>query len=71
MALVPHTQRRGSGTALVGEAMEDAAGRGVPLRLSALVNNPARRLYERLGFRVVAVDYPRVRMEWLSRPEPG
>jgi hypothetical protein len=45
----------------------------VPLRLSVLVNNPARRLYGRLGFRVTAVDHPRVRMEWRAigtDPEP-
>jgi ribosomal protein S18 acetylase RimI-like enzyme len=64
IALVPSAQRRGIGTALVRAAMDDAAGRDVPLRLSVLVNNPARRLYGRLGFRVTAVDHPRVRMEW-------
>jgi ribosomal protein S18 acetylase RimI-like enzyme len=64
MAVVPHAQRRGIGTALVREVMEGAARRKVPLRLSVLVNNPARRLYERLGFHVVSVDHPRVRMEW-------
>lgn len=64
IALVPEAQRHGIGTALVRAAMDEAGVRGVPLRLSVLVNNPARRLYERLGFRVAAVEHPRVRMEW-------
>jgi ribosomal protein S18 acetylase RimI-like enzyme len=66
IALSPSARRRGIGTALVRAAMDVAARRGVPLRLSVLVNNPARRLYGRLGFRATAVDYPRVRMEWDS-----
>ena len=70
MALAPHARRRGIGTALVREAMEDAARRGVPLRLSVLFNNPARRLYERLGFRVVSIEQPRVRMEWRACSGP-
>jgi ribosomal protein S18 acetylase RimI-like enzyme len=64
IALVPSARRRGIGSALVCGAMDEAAGRDVPLRLSVLVNNPARRLYGRLGFRVTAADHPRVRMEW-------
>jgi ribosomal protein S18 acetylase RimI-like enzyme len=64
IALVPAAQGAGIGTALVSSVMREAAGRGVPLRLSVLVNNPARRIYERLGFRVVRVNHPRVRLEW-------
>jgi ribosomal protein S18 acetylase RimI-like enzyme len=64
VVIAPHAQRRGLGTALVRGVLADAARRGVPVRLSVLVNNPARRLYERLGFRVTQVDHPRVRMEW-------
>jgi ribosomal protein S18 acetylase RimI-like enzyme len=64
MALLPAAQNRGLGTRLVREVMDDAARRGLPVRLSVLTNNPARRLYERLGFRVIEVDEPRVRMEW-------
>ena len=64
IALLPAAQGAGVGTALVREVMAEAARRGLPVRLSVLVNNPSRRLYERLGFRVVRVDHPRVRMEW-------
>jgi ribosomal protein S18 acetylase RimI-like enzyme len=64
VALLPDSQNRGLGTRLVREVMDDAARRGLPVRLSVLANNPARRLYERLGFRVTEVVEPRIKMEW-------
>jgi ribosomal protein S18 acetylase RimI-like enzyme len=64
VALRPEAQGRGIGTALVRDLMGAAAGRGVPVRLSVLVNNPAQRLYQRLGFRVTRIEHPRVKMEW-------
>jgi ribosomal protein S18 acetylase RimI-like enzyme len=68
IALLSEAQNRGHGTRLVREVMDAAAARGLPVRLSVLVTNPARRLYERLGFRVTEIDDPRIWMEW--RPEP-
>lgn len=64
IALLPEWQGRGLGSSLIGMVMNDAARRGVPLRLSVLFNNPALGLYERLGFRVTIVEHPRVKMEW-------
>jgi ribosomal protein S18 acetylase RimI-like enzyme len=64
VALVPEDQGRGIGSSLVRDVMGAASKRGVPVRLSVLVNNPARRLYEGLGFRVSSIEYPRVKMEW-------
>ena len=69
IALLPSAQNRGLGTRLVREVMDEAARRGLPVRLSVLANNPARRLYERLGFQVVDVDEPRIRMEWRSEDQ--
>jgi GNAT superfamily N-acetyltransferase len=63
-AHLPAWQGRGLGSALVRTAIDGAAKRGVPLRLSVLFINPVRRLYERLGFRVTSVEHPRVKMEW-------
>ena len=40
----------GLGSALVGDLLALAASRNLPLRLRVLRVNPARRLYERLGF---------------------
>jgi ribosomal protein S18 acetylase RimI-like enzyme len=64
VVIVPGAQGRGLGTALVRGVLGDAGARGLPVRLSVLANNQARRLYERLGFRVTGGDYPRVGMEW-------
>jgi GNAT superfamily N-acetyltransferase len=63
IVLVAAARGRGLGTALVERVIRDAEARGVPVRLGVLEHNPARRLYERLGFRVVHVDPPRLRME--------
>ncbi len=49
----PEFQRRGIGTRLIRDVLERAASRGVPVTLRVLRVNPARRLYERLGFEVV------------------
>jgi ribosomal protein S18 acetylase RimI-like enzyme len=65
IALLPEAQGRGVGSALVQDVMQAARDRGVPVRLSVLVNNPARRLYESLGFRVTRIEHPRVKMEWI------
>jgi ribosomal protein S18 acetylase RimI-like enzyme len=64
LALLPEAQGAGVGTALVREVMAEATRRGVGVRLSVLINNPSRRLYERLGFHVTQVDHPRIRMAW-------
>lgn len=65
IGILPEVQGRGVGSALIGSAQEEAAQRGVPLRLSVLVTNPAARvLYERLGFHVTRLEGPRIFMEW-------
>jgi ribosomal protein S18 acetylase RimI-like enzyme len=51
--IAPEFQRRGIGTWLIRGVLERAALRGVPVTLRVLRVNPARRLYERLGFEVV------------------
>jgi GNAT superfamily N-acetyltransferase len=68
IALVPEAQRRGVGTWLVQRILRGAAERRIPVRLSVLVNNPGRGLYERLGFTVTSTEHPRVKMEWRPRP---
>lgn len=69
IALVPEAQGHGIGTRLMREVMRSAGRRRVPVRLSVLVNNPAQALYQRLGFHVVHVEHPRVRMEWRESSE--
>jgi ribosomal protein S18 acetylase RimI-like enzyme len=51
--VAPEYQGRGIGTRLISEVLRDAHGRGLSVTLRVLKVNPARRLYERLGFVVV------------------
>ncbi len=62
IALVADLRGRGHGATLIRGALQRARARSVPLRLSVLTNNPARHLYDRLGFEVVSADANRVRM---------
>jgi len=48
--ILPAFQNRGLGTTLVQEVIADANRRSLPVELQVLKVNPARRLYERLGF---------------------
>jgi GNAT superfamily N-acetyltransferase len=50
--LLPDYQRSGIGTHLLRQLRDRADREQKPLRLRVLVNNPARRLYERVGFRL-------------------
>jgi len=64
ISLLPEYQRRGIGTALVQELLRQATEAGVSVRLNVLRSNPARRLYERLGFRTTGTDGHRWFMQW-------
>jgi len=48
--IAPGHQGRGIGTKLSRALLNETDGRGVPVELQVLKVNPARRLYERLGF---------------------
>ena len=50
IALAPAFRGRGIGTALLNDLIEEAADGGRMLSIHVEQNNPARRLYERLGF---------------------
>ena len=50
IALLPEYRNRGIGTELLNELLEEAAGAGKRLTIHVEKFNPARRLYERLGF---------------------
>jgi len=63
MYVLPAHQNRGIGTSLIRQLAREARETGRPLRLRVLSVNPARRLYEREGFKVTAVTAERVFME--------
>ena len=54
ISLVPHSRGQGIGGAILRDVLDQAAnlGKGVTIHVEKF--NPARRLYERLGFRLVA-----------------
>lgn len=65
IALLPEAQGRGIGTQLIRDILRAAQQRrGVPVRLSVFVNNPAKALYARLGFEIVQTEDPRMLMQW-------
>lgn len=51
--LVPEQQYKGLGTRILKALLDDAVQSRASVKLSVLKANPARRLYERLGFCVV------------------
>lgn len=53
IALLPDFRGRGVGTALLRRLMDEADAAGKPLSIHVEVNNPARSLYDRLGFEEV------------------
>jgi ribosomal protein S18 acetylase RimI-like enzyme len=71
IALLPETQGRGIGTQLLRSILRAARRRGVPVRLSVFVTNPARTLYARLGFEVVRIADPRMSMQWTRGDAPA
>lgn len=60
ISLLPQYRNAGIGTALI-KSLQAA---GVPVRLHVFEANPARRLYERLGFSVAGEAPPYLEMEW-------
>lgn len=53
IAFVPEACGRGYGTAVLGDALDEAFAAGKRASIHVEKNNPARRLYLRLGFTVV------------------
>jgi ribosomal protein S18 acetylase RimI-like enzyme len=49
-------RNQGIGTAVMHRLMEEAARAGRAVTLGVVKTNPARRLYERLGFAVTHAD---------------
>ena len=65
IAIVPNFQRKGVGSAVLADVLEDAGT--LPVRLNVLHINRAKGLYERLGFRPIFEDTRRQIMEYRVR----
>ena len=52
--ITPEYQNHGIGTRLIADLLDESDSSGLPIKLSVLKVNPARRLYERLGFGSIA-----------------
>jgi len=62
ISLMPQYRGVGIGTALLTSFIDEARAAGAGVSLHVLNDSPARRLYERLGFTVVADAEPRSEM---------
>lgn len=64
IALLADHRGRGIGSALLRRVLEDASRDSLAVRIHVERNNPARRLYHRLGFVEVGGDDVYLLMEW-------
>ena len=67
IALLPNFRGAGTGGQLLKELCSEAELADMPLRLSVRKSNPARRLYDRMGFRCIGNDGANYLLEWTSR----
>lgn len=56
IALLPPYRNRGIGSRLLGEILAEGERTGVKVTIYVEKNNPAKRLYQRLGFEVIDQD---------------
>jgi GNAT superfamily N-acetyltransferase len=60
--LLPAYQGQGLGSQIIGDVLAGARDGNRPVRLQVLNGNPARRLYERLGFKAVGRTHTHILM---------
>ena len=66
ISLIPERRNEGIGTSLLRQVMDECSEKELACELQVVVSNPARRLYERLGFREEDNDGVRLSMRWTS-----
>lgn len=64
ISLAPAARGKGFGSALLGDVLAAAAAAGKTVTMHVERHNPARRLYERLGFTLVEDLGVYLRLEW-------
>ncbi|MCB9760337.1 MAG: GNAT family N-acetyltransferase [Alphaproteobacteria bacterium] len=67
IALTPEVRGRGLGAAVLRAFQREAAAVGEPVGLHVARQNPAARLYARLGFEVVGEDGTHFELRWTPR----
>jgi ribosomal protein S18 acetylase RimI-like enzyme len=70
ICVVPEHQRKGIGTEVLRRVIAQAEEQKLPLYLSVLKVNPARLLYERLGFIVIEETTHHFKMQFFAASEP-
>lgn len=70
--ILPSLQKGGIGSAVIGAIIAEAHGKKKSVRLQVLRSNPARRLYERLGFQLEAetATHFKMKKEPIQASEP-
>jgi GNAT superfamily N-acetyltransferase len=71
VALLPAYRGAGIGSGLLRALMAEATQAGKPLRIHVEKQNPALRLYERLGFRPIVDRGVYWFLEWSSSAQPN
>jgi ribosomal protein S18 acetylase RimI-like enzyme len=64
ITLLPEFRRGGLGTSLLRDLMAEGEAAGKPVTIHVEEFNPAKNLYERLGFRPIEERKPYLLMEW-------
>ena len=62
--VLPGMRNQGLGTAFLGWMKERADRKRKDLTLEVMVNNPARRLYQRLGFKELSETHHKITMRY-------
>lgn len=70
IAFLPEHRSRGLGTALMHEIITTAKANGRSVSIHVEIDNPARRLYERLGFIEIHQRGLHTFMEWRPSEQP-
>jgi len=64
VGIEPRMQRRGIGSGILRTILREARAADLPVTLSVAGDNPARCLYRRFGFEVIAEHPPYIEMQW-------
>ncbi|MCM3628985.1 GNAT family N-acetyltransferase [Paenibacillus glycanilyticus] len=68
ISLLTAYRNKGIGTAVITSLQQ---GAGLPIKLSVLEHNPAKRLYERLGFKAIGEASLYISMSWQPNMREG